>query len=323
MAKGLVNSHDKFFKYFLSKLDNAREFVAKTLPEEITSQLDFESFELDQTEYIDSKLKTSFSDIVYNCIYSGTIRIKISLLFEHKSYKPDYPHLQLLGYMLDIWRQQKGESGKLTPIIPIIFYHGEEKWEKESFEDYFYGVDTTLEQFLPSFDYQLKDTVDYSNQQIKDLFESEELKVSVFVMKNIFNEEELIDWIPLMFSGLKDVLETEQGEEYFEAVSIYLVSNTKLDVQKISKKMKTISLNAEKKFVSTAMMLEMKGEARGKEIGKEIGKAESMNKAAYSLLKYGIPDNVILKSTGLTQEQLDFLKTLKEYNEDLLNLPKN
>ncbi len=81
--------------------------------------------------------------------------------------------------------------------------------------------------------------------------------------------------------------------------------------------------NAEQKFVSTAMMLEMKGEARGRARGEARGKFKSSNKTAYSLLKFGIPDNVILQSTGLTQEQLDFLKTLEEYNEDLLNLPKS
>ena len=48
----------------------------------------------------DEELKEFYSDIVYNCKYDGKTDIKISLLFEHKSYAPDYPQLQLIKYMI-------------------------------------------------------------------------------------------------------------------------------------------------------------------------------------------------------------------------------
>ncbi len=69
--------------------------------------------------------------------------------------------------------------------------------------------------------------------------------------------------------------------------------------------MRTISLNAGEKFVSTAMRLKMEG------------RLEGMKKVAFSMIQENIPDEVILKVTKLTQKELDYLKTLKEFQLDL------
>ncbi len=83
MDKNLIYSHDKFFKELFSKREEVSEFVSKTLPKQLVEKLNLEKLELDKTEYIDKKLKTSFSDIVYNCVYGKDTKIKITLLFEH------------------------------------------------------------------------------------------------------------------------------------------------------------------------------------------------------------------------------------------------
>ncbi len=68
--------------------------------------------------------------------------------------------------------------------------------------------------------------------------------------------------------------------------------------------MRTISPNAGEKFISTAMRLEMKGrEKRNREI-------------AFSMIKEGYTDKEIMKLTGLTQEQIDYLRSLKEFELD-------
>ncbi len=69
--------------------------------------------------------------------------------------------------------------------------------------------------------------------------------------------------------------------------------------------MRTISPKAEEKFISTAMRLKMEGLEKG------------IKKVAYSLLRQGVSDEIILKATKLTQKELDYLKSLKEYQIDL------
>jgi predicted transposase/invertase (TIGR01784 family) len=114
------NPHDVFFKEVFSDKDNAVDFIKGVFPEELKEKLDLSTLALDNNSYVDEELKETFSDIVYNCLYQGQKYIKITLLFEHKSYVPDYPHLQLLKYMLNIWMTQEKQKEELTHIVPVI-----------------------------------------------------------------------------------------------------------------------------------------------------------------------------------------------------------
>lgn len=305
MDKNLVNSHDRFFKELFSKKEEVSEFVSKTFPQELSDKLNLETLEIDKTEYVDNKLRTSFSDIVYNCKYGKDTIVKISFLFEHKSYPESYPHLQLLGYMLKIWETQIKQKQDLTPVIPIIFYHGEKKWNKKPFENYFSGIDEILRNFIPIFDYQIIDTSNYSDAQIQQVFSSLELQIGMLILKNIYNEQKILKEIHNFFANINQLLQTEKGEQFFETLVTYLYFATDIETQKFIEKMRTISPKAEEKFISTAMMLEMKGIEKG------------IKKVAYSMMQENIPDSIILKVTKLSQKELDYLKSLKEYQIDL------
>ena len=308
MDKKIIQSHDRFFKTLFSGKNEIKEFVTKTFPTEISEKLQLETLELDQTEYVDSKLRTTYSDLVYNCKYGNNTDIKISLLFEHKSSPEKFPHFQLLGYMLKIWGIQIKQKQELTPIIPIIFYHGKSKWTNKPFEKYFKDLDDTLRNFIPKFNYQLIDTSNFTNGEIIKLFESLRLQIGILVMKNIFNEQKILQETNKIFANLNQLLQTEQGEQFFETIVAYLLYATGIDTKKYAENMKIISQKAEKKFISTAMKLKMEGITTERK------------RVAYSLIKQGISDVIILNATNLTKEQLDYLKTLKEYQLELETL---
>ena len=48
---------------------------------------------------------------------------------EHKSYKDKKVILQLLSYMLKMWKRDMGDKRPLRIIIPLVFYHGRKKWD--------------------------------------------------------------------------------------------------------------------------------------------------------------------------------------------------
>ncbi|MCF8372192.1 MAG: Rpn family recombination-promoting nuclease/putative transposase [Bacteroidales bacterium] len=155
-----INPHDKFFKEAFSKKEEAGDLIKNVLPEGLSNNIDVSTLQLDSTSYIDEELQESFSDLVYNCVYKGKTKIKITLLIEHKSYAVDYPHLQLLKYLQKIWEANIKQKTALVPVIPILVYHGKEKWDKIKFEDYFPGIDNELKQFLVSiFHYVFSNTV--------------------------------------------------------------------------------------------------------------------------------------------------------------------
>ena len=76
--KQVVNSHDRFFYVLFSKKDEVIEFISKTFPKEIVERLDLETLEIDKTDYVDNKLRTNYSDVVYNCKYGKNSKVKIS-----------------------------------------------------------------------------------------------------------------------------------------------------------------------------------------------------------------------------------------------------
>ena len=302
MDKRIINTHDKFFKSLFSKKNQVREFVSKTIRPEIVENLDLNTLELDKTEYLDNQLRSSYSDLVYNCKYGNNTNVKISLLFEHKSQPEKYPHFQLLGYMLRIWEIQIKQNQRLTAVIPIIFYHGKKKWNNKDFVTYFGSIDKELQKFIPTFDYELIDTSTYSDKELAEHFDSIELQIGLLVMKNISNEQELLQKLNVIFAKLNQLLQTEQGKHFFDSIATYLLNATKIDSDKYVENMGNISQQAEQQFVSTAMKLEFKG--------RQEGRQESIEKVAIKLIIKGYSNEMINDITGLTEKDIKILREL-------------
>jgi hypothetical protein len=88
--------------------------------------------------------------------------------------------------MLNIWETQIKGKQPLTLIIPVLFYHGKEKWEVRGFDKYFVGIDDILKRFIPCFNIILTDISKFPDEQIKyTLFDMEANKV--LFLRKIFN----------------------------------------------------------------------------------------------------------------------------------------
>ncbi|MCP4314442.1 MAG: Rpn family recombination-promoting nuclease/putative transposase, partial [Bacteroidetes bacterium] len=81
----LNNIHDSFFKNMFSVKENLQDLLQGTLPREVINKVHLDTLEYDPTEYVDRELDPYFRDINCNMLY-GDKQIKISLLYEHKSY---------------------------------------------------------------------------------------------------------------------------------------------------------------------------------------------------------------------------------------------
>ena len=311
MDKKLINTHDKFFKTLFSRKNEIREFVSKAIRPEIVEKLDLNSLRLDKTEYIDYRLRSSFSDLVYNCKYGSSGEVKISLLFEHKSQPEEFPHIQLLGYILRILDMQIKQNQGLTTVIPIVFYHGKKKWQNRPFETYFISLDNDLKKFIPSFEYELIDLSTYSNKELADRFESIELQIGLLLMKNIFNEYEIIHKLNVIFANLDKLIQTDQGKQFFETITIYMLNSTTIDTNKYREIMRNISQQAEQQFVSTAMKLEYKGVEKGIEKGIRI--------IAIKLIIKGYDNQSIADITSLSQNEIEQLRKEAKKDSDLYN----
>ena len=167
MEEKINNPHDKYFRSVLSNKEIAKDFVKAFLPSEISESIDFEHFEQVTDSFIDEQLKTAISDIIYKTKFKETEQdIFVSLLFEHKSYYQEDTIFQLHGYIGNIWAQHIKQEQPRPLIIPMVIYHGKERWKKKEMVDFFLLPNEYFKRFLPIFDYILVDLSDYSEEEI-------------------------------------------------------------------------------------------------------------------------------------------------------------
>ena len=125
----IKNVHDKFFKELFSQRENVKDFLKGALPAGIVKEINFDKIKLENTEYIDKEYKSNFSDLVVKTELKNKKAADIYILFEHKSYRDRKVILQLLSYMLKMWKQDMDNKHDLRIIIPLVFYHGKKKWD--------------------------------------------------------------------------------------------------------------------------------------------------------------------------------------------------
>jgi predicted transposase YdaD len=162
----IQNVHDKFFKESFSRVDVASNFLEEMVNDSFVKKLHLDTLKLENGSYIDEKFEESFADIIYTCQYGKENKtVKIALLYEHKSYKEDYPHWQLVKYMVNVWQSDtKQRRAKPIPIIPIVIYHGKAKWKHQSMREYFENLDEDFFKYIPDFEYHLVDLSKFSNK---------------------------------------------------------------------------------------------------------------------------------------------------------------
>ena len=187
----LTNPHDKFFKEIFGQPDLAADFVRNYLPPGIVHSLNLASLEVQKESFLDEKLEESFADLIYRVRLRGSKETAfVCLLFEHKSYPDKWVALQILAYLLKFWERLKANNAKKLPLIfPVLFYHGETKWNYEArfsglFDRQHLSAETFTEwqEYMPSFSYYLCDLSALEETEIRG---QSVLRATLLLMKNI------------------------------------------------------------------------------------------------------------------------------------------
>lgn len=311
---GNQNAHDTFIKLVMDDLENARDFMKTALPDDLLVNLDLSTLEHKKTSYVNEKLKETFADVVYSCSYKKE-EIRISLLFEHKSYPDAYIHFQLLEYILNAFKTKKRKKSNIVPVIPIVYYHGEGKWKKRNLKDYFSVMDDILFKFIPDFDYILMDLSDYTDEDIKNnIFNKLTMKTVALIMKNIRNNEKLeknlIDYLEVC----KLYYTEDKGLKFLESIVRYLFQGSDLPREILTQKMGEISFVGGNLAMNTAAQCEKQGFEKGIEQGKQEGKLEGIEQGkietAKNMISSGLDIKLVVKVTGLPKEKILELRNI-------------
>ncbi len=119
------NIHDKYFRFAMSRVDVAREFMEQHLPKDVLSITDLSSLKLQKESFIDPNLRQVVSDVLYKAKIQGRDSY-IYLLAEHQSTPDRWMPFRLLRYTCNIMAHhiKNNKENVLPVVVPLVFYHG-------------------------------------------------------------------------------------------------------------------------------------------------------------------------------------------------------
>ncbi len=235
------NPHDKFFKETFSRLEVAKSFIEEVFPSDLRERLNIAGLKRVTDSFMDEELEEYLADVVYQTDFAGQ-KTLVTLLFEHKSYIQKYPHLQLLQYILNIWKEERKQKKKLSVVIPIIIHHGEGTWKYKSMKSYFKGLHPSLEKFIPDFDYLLFTLDKIEDSQIAN-FQNLLLSMTTMLLKHSHDKEDEFLKLSSFWAEKLNRLDAEKQLEFIKTVFYYIETTLNLTQKDLTPIFTEVSTN--------------------------------------------------------------------------------
>ena len=263
--QNINNIHDKFFKSIMSSIEVARDFLKTFLPKEVLDTIDISTLKITSNSYVSEKLKETFADLVFKCkLKDSKHSAYISILLEHKSYPDKYAYIQILGYVVEGYQAQIKAGKPLEPIIPVLLYHGKQKWELKSLKDLIPYLPEDVEKYIPQFDIKFLDLKKFSDEELLNIGNSF-LSSALTIQKYSHNPIELIKKAENIFGTLFP----EGMGNFSKVLIVYYLQLVEIKDVQLLEIIEKIPPKVKKDFMSTYELIEKKGIEKGIEKGAE------------------------------------------------------
>jgi predicted transposase/invertase (TIGR01784 family) len=298
---------------------NLIDFLKTFLPEDLTKFIDFNSIKTLPTENFQNTQK-KFLDFAIACKIKNAYS-HIYIILEHKSYTDKSIFLQILNYASTIWEKDLKNQKSLTPIIPLVFYHGNKKWNIPTNLKDLFPIPENIKSYILTFSYLLTDTNNIAPNVLKEiLINNIYLYYGISLLKSIFNEDELKEILKEAIGRFSNNLKENKINEwdliYLRLTIAY--TSKRIDKEEIETIMKNIGGSEMESLLKNPWVEE--GIKKGKEIGLQEGLQKGLQEGlekgefkakietAKKMKKEGLSLDLIIKITGLSK------KDLKKYN---------
>jgi len=215
--------HDKFFKESFSHPEVALDVFQTVLPARLFQEADWTALALRPGSFVDEHLAETSSDLLYRVPFRGS-PLSLYLLFEHKS-TPEELRLDLLQYMVRVWKQDRKEAAPgsaCPPIVAIVLYHGKRPWPYSTrFVDWL-GMPNELRDeltpFQPDFRHVLLDLGPVPMEAIAGRLQT---RLTLTLMKAV-QEGRVLEWLERFGSLLLELAREEGRLGQFRVMLRYL-----------------------------------------------------------------------------------------------------
>ena len=288
--------HDTFIKELIAEKKYAIELLSASLSKGLSAMLDWTKISKEPGSFIDKEHRELRSDALFSVSFKDIGELQIYILLEHKSYPYPRIHIQLLDYMCSIYREQTRQEKEPTLVVPVVFYHGREKWSSPvSFLDTFKlpkGAKELLKDNVLNFSYCV---FDLSVRQYEKINFSSSMQGSLFALHHYWHlgQEEYLREFGRRVGKLM-----KENPELLEKILAYLMTAGKLELKELYKHV------PEKEVIQNMGIVELMAEQK-----KTEGRAEEKAEVAKTMLMEGEPVPKIVKFTGLAEEEVSKLKS--------------
>ncbi|MEQ5185099.1 MULTISPECIES: Rpn family recombination-promoting nuclease/putative transposase [Providencia] len=290
--------HDAAFKGFMTKQGNARDFFELHLPEQIKRLCDFDTLTLINSAFIDSKLRTRFSDVLYS-VQTKMGDSYIYLLVEHQSTPDKLMGWRLMHYAFMAMNQHLQQGHKTLPlVVPILFYHGETSP---------YPYEGTWTQCLPHA--EIAHDLYSSPFPLVDITVVEDTEIvshrKIAVMELAMKHKKLRNDHQRVTEHFVQILNSHYNDKD-DVVTILNYLFIIMDSPYYTHIVKTLVDQAENHrgaIMNIAQRLKNEGKVEGRVEGKE----ETLQEIALKSLQLGLKIDIISKLTGLSDSEIQAL----------------
>jgi len=303
----LTSPHDKFFRETWSRKEVIQSFLEHQIPVEIRDCLNLKSLHLEKDSFINTQLKSYYSDMLYSLETREEKPIQLYLLFEHKSYPDGNIFLQLLWYMLQILEAEYKQNRVLIPVLPFVVYHGQQTWQlKPAFQDVF-DLPEALKPYVLNFQPVLCDLTSLNDE---DIVGQALARVTLLTLKHIFDSN-LPEQLPKILGLLNTFTEKETVLEFLHVVLRYVSSASNVDHEHLKQAVETaLPQIGESTMATLAEQWIAEGEQRGYQKGESMAAKEAVLSALK--VKYAVIPSKITQFVNNTPDVARLKKMLNE-----------
>jgi len=282
----MASENDKRYKKIFSNPHVVEELLVYFVHEDFVKDLDFSTLERLDKSFVTEKFQEKESDIIYKVNFKGN-EIYIYLLIEFQSTVDKFMSLRILRYILEFYDflSQNDKFTKLPAVFPILLYNGEDRWTaKENINEIIIG--NIPKRYIPNFSYYKLAENEISKET---LLEIHNFMSAIFYVENSTPEEiknEIMNIIGLIEKERPDLI------RLFRLFINNLFKTSNYDnIEEVNQEIDNIM---EVKTMLTAAIERMKQDVRIE------GKIETAKK----MIEEGLSLNLIIKCTGLTEEEI-------------------
>ena len=163
----MADHHDSSYKNLFSHAELIKDLLQGFVHEPWVAELDFDSLERVNTNFVSDKLDKRDEDIIWRIKWRERW-LYLYLLLAFQSTDDTYMAVRVMVYVGLLYQQLIREKAiekqeKLPPVLPIVLYNGEKPWKSATAVQDLVQSITGFEDYMPRLSYLLLDERHYNN----------------------------------------------------------------------------------------------------------------------------------------------------------------